>query len=223
MRSQFTIRQLKAKTKRRNKASNEFFFVCIAIQSNALLKTIPRRNRLRKSFSCRNGIIMPKTRDSVATELPLKSLETAAIQVGKRRSPCESDSDQLVKKLKLELNLSGNKKSRKLKNITNTADQSVLAGEELVESKKRKLSRDNGALPQTANPAREEAALIAEAQGKLKDVLGKHYFDAGNRLNLDYVPSCLRNVSKCAECHARRTSQARRVRVLCNIRFRIFN
>ncbi|XP_055628600.1 uncharacterized protein LOC129770037 [Toxorhynchites rutilus septentrionalis] len=155
---------------------------------------------------------MPRTRNSVPSKpLPSNQVQTV-VQIGKRRSAvCVAFDDKVVKKLKQEHNPSEDKRSRKLKNITNIADQAALTGDAVVEAKKRKLSDESRVLARNFGSVTDEAAVITEAQDKLKNVLGKHYFDAGARLNLDYVPGCLRNVSKCAECHARRTSHAKRL------------
>uniref|UniRef100_A0A182LV80 Uncharacterized protein n=1 Tax=Anopheles culicifacies TaxID=139723 RepID=A0A182LV80_9DIPT len=45
------------------------------------------------------------------------------------------------------------------------------------------------------------------AYEKLRLVLGRHYFDVCQRLALDYVPSCVRNVTECAQRHASKRSQ----------------
>ncbi|XP_053674434.1 uncharacterized protein LOC128724737 [Anopheles nili] len=41
---------------------------------------------------------------------------------------------------------------------------------------------------------------------KLHKILGRHYFDVCDRLALDYVPSCVRNVTECAQHHANKRS-----------------
>ncbi|XP_050091322.1 uncharacterized protein LOC126574945 [Anopheles aquasalis] len=40
---------------------------------------------------------------------------------------------------------------------------------------------------------------------KLNLVLGRHYFDVRQRLSLDYVPPCVRNVTACASTHVRKS------------------
>lgn len=146
----------------------------------------------------------------------------AATSLGKRNSRLRSGSSQeegencgdvLAKKFKFGLSIAEERRNlRKLRNITNT----VLTAEALttVENRKRKQVEDgvveNGKKKKEGEDS-SEAAAVAESQQKLRDSLGKHYFDAGRRLNLDYEPLCLRNVKQCADGHANRMKQARRV------------
>ncbi|XP_053687470.1 uncharacterized protein LOC128736972 [Sabethes cyaneus] len=128
-----------------------------------------------------------------------------------------------------EVVISKRRSSRKLRNITDTLNQLAVAVPlkdiHMESSRKRKLDvevkpqndtqKSSSMAPSSSvvdnSDKSDEAAAIAESQEKLKTALGEHYFDVGKRLNLIYIPECLRNVPKCAELHARRTNQARRV------------
>ncbi|XP_065088134.1 uncharacterized protein LOC135709673 [Ochlerotatus camptorhynchus] len=158
-----------------------------------------------------------------------ESLASSGAPLGKRSSSSlirsdntssEDDNDLLlVKKFRSELNIADNRSCRRLKNITNTVDQLPAAEVVEVARKKRKVgpkkddSREetDRRTPKCAKVAGEDREVIDESKEKLRYVLGKHYFDVGNRVSLYHVPGCLKNVDRCEKLHAQRANQARRV------------
>ncbi|XP_052896206.1 uncharacterized protein LOC128303322 [Anopheles moucheti] len=81
----------------------------------------------------------------------------------------------------------------KLRNITNTLRMST--GEESPAKKKRKS--DPNPPQECAHPSQPELVAFE----RLRFVLGRHYFDVCQRLALDYVPHCVRNIAECAQRH----------------------
>uniref|UniRef100_A0A1Q3F4R6 Uncharacterized protein n=1 Tax=Culex tarsalis TaxID=7177 RepID=A0A1Q3F4R6_CULTA len=143
-----------------------------------------------------------------------------ATSLGKRTSRLRSGSsgsenDVLSKRFKFGLSIAEERRNlRKLKNITNTVLTAEAAA--TVENRKRKKQQDHpgeagGKKSKDEEEQSAEAEVVTENQQKLRESLGKHYFDAARRLNLDYEPGCLRNVKQCADRHANRMMQARRV------------
>ncbi|EAT40550.1 AAEL007729-PA [Aedes aegypti] len=153
-----------------------------------------------------------------AAPTPLGKRSSSVLQSVNKNNSSEDDIDkeqqQLVKKFRSELHI--NKKvrsSRRLKNITNIVDQQTAVE---VAGKKRKIAveqQQNGKESDepTKRAKSNDVDEIAEVQNKLRDVLGRHYFDVANRVGLEHVPGCLRNVGRCAKLHAKRTNQARKV------------
>ncbi|KXJ83226.1 hypothetical protein RP20_CCG007577 [Aedes albopictus] len=130
----------------------------------------------------------------------------------------DSEQRQLVKKFRTELQIDDDSKvrsSRRLQNITNIVDQQpveVAGRKRKIASKKTVAEEPSENGPEEAKRVKEDDVdAIVEGINKLKDVLGRHYFDVGNRVNLDDVPGCLRNVGRCAKLHAMRANQARKV------------
>ncbi|XP_053665814.1 uncharacterized protein LOC128714958 [Anopheles marshallii] len=81
----------------------------------------------------------------------------------------------------------------KLRNITNTIRMST--GEESPAKKKRKSDPNP---PQECDQPSQPELVAFE---RLRYVLGRHYFDVCQRLALDYVPRCVRNIAECAQRH----------------------
>lgn len=139
---------------------------------------------------------------------------SSRLRSGSSQEEGENDAT-LVKKFKFGLSIAEERRNlRKLKNITNTVLTEGGGGVATVENRKRKQVDEE--VVENGKKVKEEegsaeAAVVTENQQKLRDSLGKHYFDAGRRLNLDYEPLCLRNVKQCADGHANRMKQARRV------------
>uniref|UniRef100_A0A182RD54 Uncharacterized protein n=1 Tax=Anopheles funestus TaxID=62324 RepID=A0A182RD54_ANOFN len=90
----------------------------------------------------------------------------------------------------------------KLRNITNTIKMST--GDESPAKKKKKS--DPIPIQECRQPSEPE--LIAF--DKLRFVLGRHYFDVCQRLGLDYVPYCVRNIAECAQRHVCKRSKRTR-------------
>uniref|UniRef100_A0A182WCE9 Uncharacterized protein n=1 Tax=Anopheles minimus TaxID=112268 RepID=A0A182WCE9_9DIPT len=91
----------------------------------------------------------------------------------------------------------------KLRNITNTIRMSTgdeSAGCESPTKKKKKSD------PDSARECQQPSQPEQIAYEKLRFVLGHHYFDVCQRLALDYVPSCVRNVTECAQRHVSKRS-----------------
>ncbi|KAL1374560.1 hypothetical protein pipiens_004879 [Culex pipiens pipiens] len=167
---------------------------------------------------------MPSTRNSSRSSTGSSSEASTVIEattaLGKRTSSLRSASSSqeendaaLSKRFKFGLSIAEERRNlRKLKNITNTV--LTAEGAATVENRKRKkvevvVEEDGGKRKKDAEESAE--AIVAENQQKLRESLGKHYFDVTRRLNLEYEPGCLRNVKQCAERHANRMVQARRV------------
>lgn len=166
--------------------------------------------------------VVRRSKSSASSGSPLgKRSSSSLTRAGTKNSSPDDDNDLLLsKQLRKELKISNKRFARKLKNITNTFELQ-LASEDAIElaRKKRKVGPikddsveevDRG----TAKCARvsgEEVEVIIEGQMKLRNVLGKHYFNVGNRVHLDHVPSCLKNVKRCEKLHAQRANQAKRV------------
>lgn len=176
------------------------------------------------------AVKVQRSESSASSGTPLGKRTSSSLRSGNNHQNTSSEDDNdllLVKKFRSELNITdddgSNRSSRRLRNITNTVDLQLPAAEAQTEvaRKKRKAGpkKDDSGESETNNrrPAKcakisgEEKALIEEGRDKLRNVLGKHYFDVGNRVSLDHVPGCLRNVKRCVELHARRANQARRV------------
>ncbi|XP_055606797.1 uncharacterized protein LOC129754646 [Uranotaenia lowii] len=116
---------------------------------------------------------------------------------------------------------------RKLKNITNTV--SVVApvpGKEVIELATRKRRSTGDVTKNDCGEKRrkkgndinldsvsesEPISPTVDGRQRLKNVLGAHYFDVVNRLQLDYEPECLRKMSHCAGVHAKRINRAHRM------------
>uniref|UniRef100_A0A182YLD5 Uncharacterized protein n=1 Tax=Anopheles stephensi TaxID=30069 RepID=A0A182YLD5_ANOST len=97
----------------------------------------------------------------------------------------------------------------KLRNITNmirmsTGDESSSG----CDSPAKKRKKDSSV------PAESCPELVAF--DKLRFVLGRHYFDVCQRLALDSVPRCVRNITECAQLHvSKRSPRTKCVSLLC--------
>ncbi|XP_039451078.1 uncharacterized protein LOC120430048 [Culex pipiens pallens] len=166
---------------------------------------------------------MPSTRNSSRSSTGSSSEASTVIEattaLGKRTSSLRSASSSqeendaaLSKRFKFGLSIAEERRNlRKLKNITNTV--LTAEGAATVENRKRKkvVVGEEGGGKRKKDGEESAEAIVAESQQKLRESLGKHYFDVARRLNLEYEPGCLRNVKQCAERHANRMVQARRV------------
>lgn len=150
---------------------------------------------------------------TLSGSLPVATLGKRTLSLRSASSQEETvENGALSKKLKIGLSIAEERRNlRKLKNITNTVLTAEVAATVANRKRNRKqdLNEDNGKKKKEEESA--VAAAVTESQQKLRESLGKHYFDAGRRLNLDYEPGCLRNVKECADRHANRMKQARRV------------
>uniref|UniRef100_A0A182PUS7 Uncharacterized protein n=1 Tax=Anopheles epiroticus TaxID=199890 RepID=A0A182PUS7_9DIPT len=96
----------------------------------------------------------------------------------------------------------------KLRNITNTIlmstgeDPGTGAGP--PPKKKKKINPNSTA--QQCIPSSQPSSSQSKLCDKLLFVLGRNYFDVCQRLSLDYVPRCVRNISDCAQHHANKRS-----------------
>ncbi|XP_062541463.1 uncharacterized protein LOC134209498 [Armigeres subalbatus] len=145
------------------------------------------------------------------------------VQLGKRSSDVllstnlsyedDSEQQQLVKKFRSEFRINEEECSaRRLKNITNTVDhqqKQQMSGEET--GTKRKNPVGGEALGESKRAKQRDVDAIADGEHKLRNVLGRHYFEVNHRINLEHIPFCLKNAERCARLHARRKNQAKKV------------
>ncbi|XP_050072760.1 uncharacterized protein LOC126560855 [Anopheles maculipalpis] len=92
----------------------------------------------------------------------------------------------------------------KLRNITNTFRMST--GDDSFsgcDSPAKKQKKDNPSHSKARSPPPNPEMVAFD---KLRFVLGRHYFDVCQRLALDYVPRCVRNITECAQRHASKRS-----------------
>lgn len=166
--------------------------------------------------------VVRRSKSSASSGSPLgKRSSRSLTRAGSKNSSFDDDSDLLLdEQLRKELRIANKRFARKLKNITNTFEQQLASAEVTeVARKKRKvgpIKDDSGEevdrrTAKCSKVSGEEVEVIIEGQMKLRNVLGKHYFNVGNRVHLDHVPSCLKNVKRCEKLHAHRANQAKRV------------
>uniref|UniRef100_A0A182K9R3 Uncharacterized protein n=1 Tax=Anopheles christyi TaxID=43041 RepID=A0A182K9R3_9DIPT len=100
----------------------------------------------------------------------------------------------------------------KLRNITNTIRMSTSGDEPSAPAggppAKKKKKSDPLGTQQCSSASLMASSSHPEmvAFEKLLFVLGRNYFDVGQRLGLDCVPRCVRNITECAQRHASKRS-----------------